>query len=47
VVVGRLVDGDNLGLAFGYFGALAIVGALVAHLFALETARRSLEDIAR
>jgi putative MFS transporter len=46
IVVGLLIRGGSLGLAFAYFGGLAVLGAIIAWRFAIETAGRELEDIA-
>jgi MFS transporter, putative metabolite:H+ symporter len=46
VVLGILVGGGSLGLAFAYFGGLALLGAIVAALYAPETAGLTLEDVA-
>ena len=46
VVLGLLIGGGSLGLAFVYFGGLAVLGAFIAWRFAPETAERELEDIA-
>ena len=45
IVVGTLLPLYGLGPVFIYFGALAILGALITWWFALETAGRELEEL--
>jgi len=45
IVVGYLLPLYGLGPIFIYFGTLAILGALITWLFALETAGRELEEL--
>ena len=39
--------GGTLALVFGTFGAVALVGAVVVGLFAVETREKTLEEISQ
>jgi putative MFS transporter len=47
VIVGFILAEAGLSIVFLFFGVAAIVGALIVMIFAIETNRRVLEEIAR
>jgi putative MFS transporter len=47
VIVGFILAESGLSIVFLFFGVTALVGALIVMIFAIETNRRVLEEIAR
>jgi uncharacterized integral membrane protein len=47
VIVGFILGETGLPIVFLFFGGAAVVGALIVMIFAIETNRKVLEEIAR
>ena len=47
VIVGFILGEAGLPIVFLFFGGAAVVGALIVMIFAIETNRKVLEEIAR